>query len=196
MPEKQSSTRSGILSAASMLFSIHGYKNTTIEDIITAAGITKGAFYHYFKSKEALCQAVIEKLRLDYQQLIDSLDKDAGAMVRLSQMLDRLIELNCSGEWINCRLLVYLSHESHQDQPELEEKIKQFWLWYRTFYEGLLNECRQSGMVRTDVDLKIQVDFLLSLIAGAIVLTKTTPGAINLAELVQAALKSFRPDQQ
>jgi AcrR family transcriptional regulator len=62
-------TRQKISAAAKNLFSIHGYSETTINDIITAAGITKGAFYHYFKSKEAVCGEIIDSIQSEYQNI-------------------------------------------------------------------------------------------------------------------------------
>lgn len=47
-------TREQIVAAAKQLFTLNGYKATSILDICGAAGITKGALFHYFKSKEVL----------------------------------------------------------------------------------------------------------------------------------------------
>ena len=42
------------------LFRERGYTDTTVEDLCRAAGVTKGAFFHYFPSKEALALAAIQ----------------------------------------------------------------------------------------------------------------------------------------
>ena len=72
MPKSATDTKSRILKAASSLFSSHGYSGTTLDDIITASGITKGAFYHYFKSKDSLCQEVLDEAINDYHSLTES----------------------------------------------------------------------------------------------------------------------------
>jgi len=51
-----------ILDAAEMLFSQIGYEKTTINNILEKVGIGKGTFYHYFQSKEELCDAVITRV--------------------------------------------------------------------------------------------------------------------------------------
>lgn len=52
--EQSRQTRRSILDAAENLFFSQGYANTTVDDICSAAGITKGAFYHHFKNKDAV----------------------------------------------------------------------------------------------------------------------------------------------
>lgn len=54
--------REEILDAAQALFTQKGYDATSIQDIIQAVGIAKGTFYHYFRSKLELLDAVIERL--------------------------------------------------------------------------------------------------------------------------------------
>jgi AcrR family transcriptional regulator len=51
-----------ILDCARHLFFSRGNENTTVNDIIDAAGVSKGAFYHYFESKDALLEALADRL--------------------------------------------------------------------------------------------------------------------------------------
>ncbi len=54
-------TRQAIIEAAVDQFNGIGYGNTTLADIISRAGITKGAFYYHFDTKESVAAAVIEE---------------------------------------------------------------------------------------------------------------------------------------
>ncbi|WP_042475270.1 TetR/AcrR family transcriptional regulator [Bacillus ndiopicus] len=54
--------RNEILNTAQTLFVTKGYTKTTINDILRAIGIAKGTFYHYFKSKEEVLDAIIERI--------------------------------------------------------------------------------------------------------------------------------------
>lgn len=49
-----------LLNAALALFRERGYTDTTVDDLCRAAGVTKGTFFHYFSSKEALALAAIQ----------------------------------------------------------------------------------------------------------------------------------------
>jgi AcrR family transcriptional regulator len=53
-------TRGTIVKVARKLFAAEGYANTSINDLVAAAGVTRGALYHHFKDKEALFARVFE----------------------------------------------------------------------------------------------------------------------------------------
>jgi AcrR family transcriptional regulator len=53
-------TRGQLIDVATGLFAEHGYERTSIEAVLTAAGVSRGALYHHFAGKEALFTAVLE----------------------------------------------------------------------------------------------------------------------------------------
>lgn len=55
--------------AAHALFLTKGYAKTSVNDIITHAGVSKGAFYHHFSSKSELLDAFVEVMFQEFQQL-------------------------------------------------------------------------------------------------------------------------------
>ncbi|GGQ66526.1 ScbR family autoregulator-binding transcription factor [Streptomyces asoensis] len=58
--ERAVRTRRAVLEAAATVFAEHGYTAATVADILKAAGVTKGALYFHFDSKEALARGVLE----------------------------------------------------------------------------------------------------------------------------------------
>jgi AcrR family transcriptional regulator len=52
-------TRGQLIEVATGLFAAHGYEGTSIEAVLTAAGVSRGALYHHFAGKEALFAAVL-----------------------------------------------------------------------------------------------------------------------------------------
>src|ERR1700743_3465397 len=79
--------RSRLLDAAMQMIREQGYSATTVDDICGAAGVTKGAFFHHFKSKEDLGVAaaahfsqMAEQLfgAAPYRELADPLDRVLG----------------------------------------------------------------------------------------------------------------------
>jgi AcrR family transcriptional regulator len=55
-------TRGQLIEVATGLFADHGYEGTSIEAVLAAAGVSRGALYHHFAGKEALFRAVLETL--------------------------------------------------------------------------------------------------------------------------------------
>ncbi|MBK9928116.1 MAG: TetR/AcrR family transcriptional regulator [Anaerolineales bacterium] len=60
MQQRSEETRTKILDAAIKLFSNNGYNKASVDDICAEAGISKGAFYHHFKSKQELFLAILD----------------------------------------------------------------------------------------------------------------------------------------
>ncbi|MDX3646262.1 ScbR family autoregulator-binding transcription factor [Streptomyces sp. MB09-02B] len=58
--ERAVRTRRAVLEAAATVFADHGYTAATVADILKIAGVTKGALYFHFDSKEALARGVLE----------------------------------------------------------------------------------------------------------------------------------------
>ncbi len=61
MQTRSALTRSQILAAAYTLFSTTGYASTGVAEICAAAGVSKGAFYHHFPSKQAVFLAILDE---------------------------------------------------------------------------------------------------------------------------------------
>ena len=60
MPRDGSATRDRILQAATRLVIDNGFRATTVDAVLAAAGVSKGAFFHHFASKQALAEALVD----------------------------------------------------------------------------------------------------------------------------------------
>ncbi len=88
MSKASNSTKNRIVNTAWKLFYKKGYENTTIDDIVEAAHISKGSFYHYFKGKDSLIASITYLLDEQYETLVESLNPNLDAaqkLVRLTQ---------------------------------------------------------------------------------------------------------------
>jgi AcrR family transcriptional regulator len=70
--EQGQATRAALISVATELFAANGYEATAIPAVLQAAGVSRGALYHHFESKEALFEAVLESV-------------EAGVMARVTR---------------------------------------------------------------------------------------------------------------
>ena len=68
--------RTEILNAAQGLLYTKGYEQMSIQDILDQVHISKGAFYHYFDSKQALLDALIGRMQVDAEQVIGPISAD------------------------------------------------------------------------------------------------------------------------
>jgi TetR/AcrR family transcriptional repressor of nem operon len=99
------SSRQKLLDAALSLIRTQGYAATTVDDLCAAAGVTKGAFFHHFASKEALAVAAADHCSettsaifaaAPYHQHDDPLDRVLGYLdFRKSMIAGRPSEFTC-----------------------------------------------------------------------------------------------------
>ena len=68
--------RNEILDVAHRLVYAKGYEQMAIQDILDELKISKGAFYHYFRSKQALLEALIERMQQEAEQIIFPIVQD------------------------------------------------------------------------------------------------------------------------
>ena len=68
-------TREALLEAAEEVFFAKGVARTSLEQIARHAGLTRGAVYWHFKNKGDLFMALVERVRMPFQSLMDEVDK-------------------------------------------------------------------------------------------------------------------------
>lgn len=93
--EEYAAKRNEILDAAQRLVYTKGYERMTLQDILAAAQISSGAFYHYFDSKPAVLEAFIERMRREVEQPLLPIIRDPGlsAIDKLQRFFDTLDRL-------------------------------------------------------------------------------------------------------
>ncbi len=87
--EYTEATRRALLDAATALFAEKGYSRTSLEEIATAARVTKGAIYHHFASKTTLFEAAIERLEVvEVARMREAYDQAPDAAAGAQAVLD------------------------------------------------------------------------------------------------------------
>jgi AcrR family transcriptional regulator len=84
--ERTEATRDALIEAARVLFAERGYAAVGTEEIVRAAGVTRGALYHHFDGKRDLFEAVYERIEVELAQRIARGALDAGATAPLEAM--------------------------------------------------------------------------------------------------------------
>src|SRR2546426_4661177 len=104
IPRDGKSTREVVIEAATRLIHLQGYQKTSIDDVLSASGVGKGNFYHYFRSKEDLGFAILDRVIETFlSRGIDPCfaDRDARRVDQIRCFLGRVREAiqarNCVG---------------------------------------------------------------------------------------------------
>lgn len=92
--------RRELLDRAATLFVQRGYENVSLNDLIADAGVSKGAFYHWFSSKEALISALADQIARDgFVGIEEALNRcDGNALERLNVVLQAGFDLKVKAD--------------------------------------------------------------------------------------------------
>jgi AcrR family transcriptional regulator len=82
-------TRRDIIDVAALAFAEHGFDRVSMNDLVRASGLTKGAFYFHFSSKEALAVAAFRAKQHELIERLLSGEQPASAVERLSLLFTR-----------------------------------------------------------------------------------------------------------
>ena len=90
--EEYAEKRNAILDVARRLVYSKGYEQMTIQDILDDLQISKGAFYHYFDSKPALLEALVERMEVEIEKLLLPIvhDPEVAALQKLQRFFDAI----------------------------------------------------------------------------------------------------------
>ncbi|MCW8884659.1 MAG: TetR/AcrR family transcriptional regulator [Motiliproteus sp.] len=150
---KGQQTREHILKQGLQLFNDKGYHGTGLKEILDAAGIPKGSFYHYFESKEHFAVEIINHYRaIEFDRWESYLADHQGD--RLSQIRDILeiiiAEYEVQTAKIGC-LIANLSGELANSSPYFRKAIQASTEQVLQCIEEDMVISQQQGTVRTDI---------------------------------------------
>lgn len=75
-PEQAALTRESLIDAAERVFHEKGVARATLQEIACAAGVTRGAFYWHFKDKGELFRAMLDRVRLPFEELVEAIPEN------------------------------------------------------------------------------------------------------------------------
>ncbi len=140
---KRADTKGKIVSAAWKLFYEQGYEDTTVEDIITASGTSKGSFYHYFEGKDALLSSLSYLFDAKYAELIKTIAPDMNSFDKLMYLNSELFGMIENSVSLDLLAQLYSSQLITRGDKHLMDHN-------RTYYK-LLRQIASEGITRGEL---------------------------------------------
>lgn len=149
-----------IIETSIELFDCKGFKETSVQEIVEAIGVTKGAFYYYFKSKEELlkdiCISYIEDLLEQQQRILQDSEKSCTEkLYEIVYMLIRNIKARRKSARIFFREMRHL-HEDHLQEIKAKRRA------FRQHYQQLI----EAGIARGEFKPTLTPDMITFGILG------------------------------
>ncbi len=167
-PEHAMQTRGRIVESARRLFNRHGFEQVTIDQIMAAAGLTRGAFYHHFQSKNELYAAAVASFITCNPFAVQT--AEAAEQLRDPRRLARmLVELYLSDEVLenidlHCPLYALpadVARAGLEPQEAYTDLIRGMGHIYRSALKGARDASRRA-------------ETMVALCVGGMVLARTT----------------------
>lgn len=167
-------TKEQILQTACRLIHRQGFNNTSLEEILRESSVGKGNFYYYFKSKDELGYAILDRLALWTSQQIgqEIFGRGEDPIGEIFHLLDFVVamqrEAGCVGGCPLGNLALELSDIHDGFRRRLEEILGS----WRNYIAEALTRAQAKGQLAQNVQLDGLAEFIVAGIEGAVLVTK------------------------
>jgi AcrR family transcriptional regulator len=184
-------TRRCILDEAALAFARSGYAGTSLNDVIAATGLTKGAFYFHFPSKEALA---LEVFRSKQEAWAAKAMEAASGKQRALDQLTEMLGVTCDVHETDpaARAVARLCWELGED-PELAPRMKPFLTNWFELVEGILQRAQAEGDVRKEVDARAVAEVCVASFIGITDVSHLLSGSVDLRQKAEQLMDLILP---
>jgi len=175
----QKNAKLAILEKGSRIVHKKGFNNTGIKEILNAAGVPKGSFYHYFKNKEDFGLNLLDYYAGFFVERAESVinETDLPPLQRIRRLFSEFLSFfENNGCEMGCPI-GNLSQEMGDLSPAFRKKLEEIFIKMRAPLEEGLNEARQKGEIPDSLDTRDTADFIINSWEGAILRMKVQKNA-------------------
>ncbi|MBB6453337.1 AcrR family transcriptional regulator [Salirhabdus euzebyi] len=156
--EYKQQKRNLILDCAMECFAVNGYQESTIDDIVAKSGMSKGAVYNYFKSKDDIYLTLLDRnTEKTFDYLSKGFDNFTTATEKIKHMLKIYFQITYKEDdlWLG-KQRVHLEFWINASQnEELRKAMEEHAEKFITFLEKMIDEGKANGEFRQDIDSRI-----------------------------------------
>jgi AcrR family transcriptional regulator len=183
MQQRSEETRSKIMEAAIKLFSTQGFNKASVDDICAEAGISKGAFYHHFKSKQELFVALLD----GWLQAIDTAieaSKDKTAPETFMQMTEAFPYIfETAGDGLPMFLEFWL--QASRDKKIWEASIAPYRRYHKYFTTLIKKGVEEGSFIEVDPELTSRM--IVSTAMGLLLQSLLDPKGANWEKVARGS---------
>ncbi|MET7333739.1 TetR/AcrR family transcriptional regulator [Nonomuraea sp. NPDC005650] len=153
---KEEPVRQRLLAEATRLFAERGFEGTSVQEIVMAAGVTKGAMYHYFDSKDDLLHEIYARvLRMQMERLTRIAAGPGDVRRRLYRAAADVVETTAAN--LDDSKIFFRS--MHLLAPETQKSVRAERRRYHERFRDLVAEGQREGVFSDRVPAELVVDY-------------------------------------
>lgn len=169
-----------IIGAAQKIILTRGMGHLTIEAIAQEVGLTEGAIYRHFTSKQEVLLFLLEDVeRTLFETLEKAKDKQGSSLTRLEEVLKADLSFLEGREGLS----FIISQAGYLGDPEIQDRVSRIVTRYLETIEVILGEGVESGEIKQDIDREAAAILFLGMVQGCV--TATSSRAIGDQGLVR-----------
>lgn len=157
-PEYRKEAKSRVIKAAVGLFSKKGYHDTTMDDIAGELGVSRGAIYLYFESKEAILQEIFLLNQESLRKMLEQCGEGPDPLRTAEMLFDKITESKKARMPIHFEIVSLASHDEAIKRILLEDNERDVMV-----VQAFVQHHMDKGSVRNDVDPRILAELIISL---------------------------------
>jgi AcrR family transcriptional regulator len=179
-PETLAARKAHILTAALTCFSRKGYHQTTMDDIVAEAGLSKGGLYWHFESKKELFLALFDQLFATEMEKLAAIpaDQNDTAEAKLLAALDLMVEMATADEFQQIMPLMIDVWAQNWQDSEVNEAAVELYRRFRAPMVDLIEEGIAGGEFKP-VDANALASILIGLYDGLAVQWMIEPSMVD-----------------
>ncbi|MGD8230113.1 MAG: TetR family transcriptional regulator C-terminal domain-containing protein [Desulfobacteraceae bacterium] len=168
------STKDRIIELGAHIMHLKGFNHTGIQEILDAAGVPKGSFYNYFRSKEDFGLQVIDYFVGYFNQFTKGITSDLSLspLEKIRRILEQFTAFFESKDYAYGCPVGNLSQEMGDLSPAFREKLKEALDNMAGIYAQLLKEAQERGELSISIDPTEAAYFIVSSWHGALIRMK------------------------
>lgn len=179
MAERGQDTRNRILDTTQTLVLEKGFSATSIDDILKAADVTKGAFFHHFRSKADLARTLVQRFAENDFAMLDEWSRRADTLAD-DPYQALLIFIKLFEDWFDtlpepfagCLFAVYV-YESRVFDSAVNDFVSESLRRWQTYYERKLAEVVAARPPKIEVTAAELAEVMISQLEGAFILARS-----------------------
>ena len=183
------SLKEKIIHESLRLFSLKGFLSTSLQDILSATGTSKGGFYNHFRSKEDLFYSVLDEARQTWRTKnlagLDEIDDPVGKIIKLLQNF-RDQYLVDSVDFPGGCVFITLSVELNDQRPHLSQEITKGFVGLKNMIHKLLDQGKETGELNINLDSSVATEIIFAGMLGASVIFGVDKSADSLEQSINA----------
>jgi AcrR family transcriptional regulator len=185
-PAQEHHRRAQILQAAMACFARQGYHATSMDDVVRESGLSVGAIYSYFSSKEDLFLALSDERSNQTLTYLNDLFRRPGRMAdKNREAVDYFFRILSDELLPLARVNVEFMAEAAKSE-RLQERQQRRCETIRQFLRWLLSEAQRQGDVREDIDVAAAAELMLALNNGILLMSVSGLRTVSLDALKSA----------